>query len=163
MIEILGNHLMKFMIVMSDDKEYERHQRTYKGQEYEVWEISDDLFNDMCDMSEEKFVELAGEEAWWRQSDGSNLGIPCTTYTIKGHRILAWECRDRSDWCDNCECDDEESCVECMDYSREFSSLSEYLCNEVGASQPKNVCACAMDLAKYNNMTMGELFRKYEY
>ena len=27
---------------------------------------------------------------------------------------------------------------------------------------PHNVVACAMDLAKFNNLTMGELFKKYE-
>ena len=43
-----------------------------------------------------------------------------------------------------------------------YESLSDYLCNCVGVSEPKNVCACAMDLAKYNDMTMAELFEKYE-
>ena len=42
-----------------------------------------------------------------------------------------------------------------------YSNLSEYLCECVGVSLPKNVCACAMDLAKYNNMSMAELFEKY--
>lgn len=43
-----------------------------------------------------------------------------------------------------------------------YESLLEYLCENIGASQPRNVCALAVDLAKYNNMTMGELFTKYE-
>ena len=32
----------------------------------------------------------------------------------------------------------------------------------IGASLPKNVVACAMDLAKYNNMSLGDLFTEYE-
>ena len=45
---------------------------------------------------------------------------------------------------------------------KEFQNLTEYLCDCVGASTEKNVCACAVDLAKYNGMTMAELFAKYE-
>lgn len=44
----------------------------------------------------------------------------------------------------------------------EYENLSDYLCNCIRVSQPRNVCACAVDLAKYNDMTMGELFEKYE-
>ena len=42
-----------------------------------------------------------------------------------------------------------------------YTNLTEYLCECVGASTGKNVCACAMDLAKYNDMTMAKLFEKY--
>ena len=162
MIEILGGNLKKFFDIV--DSNYKDAEITYAGNRYEVWEVSDELFEQMCNMTEEEFVELAGEDAWWRQSDGSNLGVPDTTYTIKGEYLRVWERRDREDWCDGCavEEDDEETCVECLMYSREFSSLLEYLCDEVGASVEKNVCACAMDLAKYNGMSMGELFAKYE-
>lgn len=160
MKEILGGNLKRFFDTV--DNKCNNTDITYAGNRYEVWSVSDKLFQQMCDMTEEDFVKLAGDDAWWRQCDGSVLGVPEATYTIKGHRLLVWEQRDRSEWCDGCECDDEESCVECMDYSREFQSLSEYLCNEVGVSVEKNVCACAMDLAKYNNMSMGELFKKYE-
>lgn len=160
MVEILGYNLKRFFDTV--DKTCKHADITYAGSRYEVWKVDDTLFASMCDMSEEKFVELAGEDAWWRQCDGSNLGTPHDKYTIKGNGLRVWELRDRLEWCGNCECDDEESCIECMDYSREFKSLTAYLCDEVGASTEKNVCACAMDLAKYNHMTMGELFTKFE-
>ena len=41
-----------------------------------------------------------------------------------------------------------------------YTNLSEYLCDCIGASTGKNVCACCVDLAKYNDMTMAELFEK---
>ena len=160
MKEILGGNLKRFFDTI--DSKCSNSDITYAGDRYEVWSITDELFDKICDMSEEEFVKLAGDDAWWRQSEGSVLDVPDTTYTIKGHYLRVWELHDRLEWCGNCECDDEESCVECMDYSREFSSLSEYLCNEVGVSVEKNVCACAMDLAKYNGMSMAELFTKYE-
>lgn len=50
-------------------------QKTYAGERYEVWEVSGELHKKMCNMSEEEFVELAGEDAWWRSSTGSVLGV----------------------------------------------------------------------------------------
>lgn len=122
----------------------------YKGNVYEVWEVSDELFDIMCDMSEEDFVKLAGEDAWWRCADGSVLGYPDTKGHINGHEILCWA---GEPW------EDEDEDDEFEIYS---SCLTNYLCDVIGASLPKNVCALAVDLAKYNNMTMGELFTKYE-
>ena len=154
MKEILGNHLMHFMVAMSDHKDYERHQRTYKGDRYEVWEVSDDLFEDMCNMSEEKFVELAGKDAWWRSSIGSNLSsLQKGEIKVNGQIMQGWIMKP---WDDYTIYEDEGM----GDVS--YESLSEYLCEVIGASQPRNVVSCAMDLAKYNNMTMGELFSKYE-
>lgn len=36
-----------------------------------------------------------------------------------------------------------------------------YLCDEIGASTERNVCACTIDLAQQNNLTLAELFKKY--
>lgn len=143
---------------------------TYKGDEYEVWEVSDESFDVMCDMSEEDFVKLAGKDAWWRYCNGSVIGVPDANYEINGFRIVAWDER-RNRYIEDCkkcsikemyDCEQtEENCDECFG-KRRYKSLTEYLCEEIGASLPKNVCALAVDLAKYNNMTMGELFTKYE-
>lgn len=144
MKEILGNHLEQFFNSEIDGK------RTYKGNRYEVWEVSNEVFNAMCDMSEEKFVELAGEDAWWRSAERSNQGIPDTKVCINGNELLGWA---GEPWEDEDEDDEFEIYASC---------LTNYLCDVIGASQPRNVCALAVDLAKYNNMTMGDLFAKYE-
>lgn len=68
-MEILGNKLKRFFDIV--DNPPNDAEITYAGNRYEVWEISESLFNKMCDMSEDEFVKLAGEEAWWRQSDGN--------------------------------------------------------------------------------------------
>lgn len=44
----------------------------------------------------------------------------------------------------------------------EFYDLLQYLCDEMGCSSPRNVCALTKDLAKYNNMKLSELFLKYQ-
>lgn len=152
MKEILGNHLTNFFVEMKMQNEnYNKDlMRTYKGNRYEVYSVSDELFDVMCDMTEERFEELAGEDAWWRSAEGSILGTPDTKVYINGHEMLGWS---GERW------EDEDEDDEFEIYSR---SLSDYLCDVIGASQPKNVCALAVDLAKYNNMTMGELFTKYE-
>ena len=148
MIEILGENLEQFF---ANVDEYGIESRlTYKGDMYEVWEVDDDLFEEICDMSDEKFEELAGEDGWWRNSDGSNLGTPDTKVYINGKELLGW---GGVPWIDEDE-DDE--------YELYAYSLTEYISDVIGASLPKNVCAVAVDLAKYNYMTMGELFAKYE-
>lgn len=139
-MEILGNNLKKFFDVI--DPKSNNTDITYAGDKYEVWKVSDSLFKRMCDMSEEEFVELAGEDAWWRSAKGSNLGFPDTKFKVNGEMLLGWNRWDKK--------------------RKKYEDLSDYLCSCVGASTGKNVCACAVDLAKYNNMSMAELFKKYE-
>lgn len=149
MKEILGNNLEQFFNNSFLNNDITR-KLTYKGNRYEVWEVSDTAFDVMCDMSEEQFIEMAGEDAWWRSAEGSNLDVPDATIHINGAELIGWT---GEPW------EDEDEDDEFEIYS---SSLSDYLCDVIGASQPRNVCAVAVDLAKYNNMTMGELFAKYE-
>ena len=104
----------------------------------------------MCDMSEEKFVELAGEDAWWRSAEGSVLGSPDTKVYINGHELFGWSGR----YWEDIDEDDE--------FEIRSNNLSDYLCDVIGASQPRNACALSVDLARYNNMTMAELFAKCE-
>ena len=174
MKEILGNHLMNFFAEMNMLNEgYKKDSmRTYKGRRYEVYSISDELFDAMCNMSEKKFIELAGEDAWWRSAEGSNQGIPNNKYIINGKEIVAWDsykrCEYYNEYCRDCEDRMDEMCkasdedIESCCGERKYDTLSYYLCDEIGASQPINVCALAVDLAKYNGITMGELFTKYE-
>lgn len=144
MVEILGENLKRFFDVI--DNPPNNAEITYagnkKGINYEVWEVTDILFKRMCEMKEEEFVSLAGDDAWWRSSEGSILGYPDMEFIVNNQLLKCW---DRG-----------------MSSRNEFTCLTEYLCDNVGASLPKNVCACAVDLAKYNDMKLSELFKKYE-
>lgn len=139
-MEILGNNLKRFFEKI--DNPPNDAEITYSGKNYEVWEVSETLFENMCGMSEEEFSEIAGENAWWRSSEGSILGIPDTKFIVSGEEMIGWNTRGEYE-------------------NFQYAKLTDYLCYGIGASQPKNVCACVMDLAKYNNMTMAELFEKY--
>ncbi len=144
MKEILGGNLKLFFDLM--DKNCDSADITYAGNRYEVWKVSDELFTKMCDMTEEQFIELAGEDAWWRSSDGSNLWAEdIMEFEVNGKEMIGWD-----------------SPIYDSKKGQKYESLSEYLSECIGVSQPKNVCACAMDLARFNNMTMGELFSKFE-
>lgn len=142
-MEILGNKLKRFFDKV--DNPPNDADISYAGNRYEVWEVSEDLFNKMCDMSEDEFVKLAGEEAWWRSCEGSVLGVPDTYFSVHGERLLGWD-----------------SPIYKSKVWHKYVNLSEYLCDCIGASTGKNVCACVTDLAKYNDMTIAELFDKYE-
>lgn len=147
MKEILGNNLEQFFFVLNYPKEY-IVVRTYKSNRYEVWLMDDEIFDMISDMSEEDFVKFAGEDAWWRSSNGSVLySLDKDEITINNQKMIGWI---RKPW-------DEEISTDIK-----YSSLTEYLCEFIGASMPKNVVACAMDLAKFNHLLMGELFGKYE-
>lgn len=71
MKEILGNNLEQFFFVLDYPKEYGAIC-TYKSNRYEVWLMDDEIFDMISDMSEEKFAKFAGEDAWWRSSNGSS-------------------------------------------------------------------------------------------
>lgn len=152
MKEILGENLEQFF-----NKEI-KGKCTYKGKEYEVWEVSDEVFDIMCDMSDDKFEELAGENAWWRYAEGSILGYPDSKVYINGCELWGWAEEDY--WED--EEDEEDDGEYDVEESKIYSSVTTYILDVFSLSQPRNVCAIAVDLAKYNNMTLGELFAKCE-
>lgn len=147
MKEILGNNLKQFFFVLDYPKEYGAIC-TYKSNRYEVWLMDDEIFDMISDMPEEKFVKFAGEDAWWRSSNGSVLySLDKGEVTINNQKMIGWIMKP---W-------DEE-----ISKDINYQSLSEYLCEFIGASMPLSVVACAIDLAKFNHLTMGKLFEKYE-
>ena len=147
--------------------------RTFKGRvgywnEFSVWEISDKDFDVLCNMTDEEFKKYAKDLAWWRYADGSNQDAPDHEFTINGEKIIAWYDADRDedlieDFEDEDEVDKEgglEAYIATW-HTTSYDKLIDYLNSELGASTERNVCALAVDLAKYNNITVSELFRKY--
>ena len=122
-------------------------KKTYSGELYEVWEVSDEVYEFMCNISDEEFERLC-PEGMWRSSNGSIMGYPTEYFIVNKKKLKCWDRRE------------ELYGKKCR--RTKYESLLEYLCENIGASHPRNVCALAVDLAKYNNMTMGELFTKYE-
>lgn len=115
--------------------------RTYGDEhtDYQVYEVSDEDFEKLSADTEDNGWKDGG----WRWAKGSNMGAPNDKKTVCGERLICW---DRSDgWKED-----------------EYGDLLTYLCEEMGCSAFRNVCALAKDLAEFNNMTMAQLFEKYQ-
>ena len=150
MPEVLGKNLKNFFDNV--DQNYTDAEIVYANDRYEVWWVTGKLFDRMCNMTEKEFRELSNrDDAWMRSSDGCNLNSRKKgDFTVNGIGMIGWK---NKTWQD----DDKE-----YDNCTNYSDLSEYLMQHVGVSEPKYICACAVDLAKYNDMTLGELFENYE-
>ena len=144
--------------------------RTYKGSDkpyYQVWELSkDDL------RKREYHEEWKDEWGWGRYAKGSNMGSPFDFFTVNGKELIAWENQYkrmdlRDDWEE--EPDSEKAAYHysfkeyvAVHCPNEYGSLTEYMGEELRASNGTNVCALAVDLARANGMTMAKLFEIYE-
>ena len=141
---------------------------TYSGEQYKVCEIEKSDFKTIADISEDEWKSNWG---WWRSAKGSNMGTPYEIFIVNGQMLIGWSGYRREDLRAEWENEDDNEKAS-YHYSvkkyeddimpREYKNLSEYLCEEIGASSPKNVCALAVDLAKANGMTMAKLFKVFE-
>lgn len=168
-VEILGDKMHKVFKEhgIKYTKTYSKRCNPKKDHDshYEIYEISQ---NDMKRL-EEVFELPYG--AWWRYAKGCNLGTPFDIFTINGKELIAWggSSRDdlRGDWDEE---PDEEKAAYHYSFSEyekvmapyKYDTLTEYMCEEIGASTESNVCALAVDLARANGLTMAKLFELYE-
>lgn len=111
---------------------------------YQVWKLDKNNYNKLDNTDDNKYNDCE----WWQYAESSNKSIPTKEYIINNKSIIAWDSPNRED----------------LDYynDREYANLLEYFCYEVGASLEENIIALSVDLAKYNNMTVGELFNTYQ-
>lgn len=154
MKEILGQQLDVAIreLGISATKTYE--ELTNSDYKHQVWEVKDKDFEILCNIDEDSWKS---EWGWWRHSEGSNMDNSLSEFYINNQKITAWDGTSRIETNKEAEDEDDEYLFE-----REYSNLLEYFCDEMGASQPRNICALAVDLAKINNMTMSELFQVYQ-
>lgn len=137
-----------------------------------VYKVLEQHFPKLCDIPDEEWAKEF-PESWWRYAKGSNMGTPNCEFVINGNKIDAWQ----NEWyVDDLveeyrrlpideqieyEADGGVEAYIADNYRYEYSNLLEYLCDELGASTEKNVCALATDLAKYNEMSIAKLFMIY--
>ena len=168
-VEILGDKMHKVF------KEHGIHYKKTYGKKcnpkkkydphYEVYEISQ---NDMKRLDE--IFEIP-DGSWWRWCKGSNMGTPFDFFIVKDKELIAWDGPKREslrDWWDAKSNEEKEAYhYSFREYAEitmphKYDTLTEYMCEELGASTEKNVCALAVDLARANGMTMAKLFEVYE-
>lgn len=168
MKEIIGEKMSNIFAVLGINP-----KKTFNGHigywdDFSVWELTDEDFKTLDDMTDEEFEKYAENYPWWRYAEGSNQGVPDYEFTVNGEKLIAWYDADRDedlieDFKNEDEADQEGGLEQYIATWHEttFPTLTDYLCNELGATTERNVCALAVDLAKYNKITMAELFRKY--
>lgn len=127
-------------------------RQTYKSEECGVCEVTEEEFKILCDDAERDDEEW--KEGGWNYCKGSNQGKTNNVLKVNGKELKCWYEPDE---------DELEELEEGEDYYRpEPSDLLEYLCDIMGCSAFKNVCALTKDLAKYNDIKLSELFEKYQ-
>ena len=119
-------------------------------------------------MSNEKFEKLAGKDALWCSAYECNLDdfLPyeIREFTVNNEVMLGWAEPFKDRYCDDCgvnSCDEFDRFT-CHEERYTYKNLNEYLHKEFGMSILAGICDYAAGLAKHNNMSMAELFAKYE-
>lgn len=138
-------------------------EKKHDDGEYQVWEVDMISFGKLCLIADDSaWKEHWG---WWRHCTGCNLvGSMTHQFIVNGKTMLGFVNEQQlQDFLDYHECEEEEDRLTEEDYfSTPYGTLTEYLCDEIGASTEKNICAISVDLAKMNGMTMAELFDRYQ-
>jgi len=129
-----------------------------------VYELSEEDYNLLNGFSDSDYWNPDNKPiwkdnwGWWRHAKGSNMTSGLRRYNINHHYINAWDGSGREDF----EEENKSLPVDDRWYKpRKYDNLMQYFWNEIRASTEKNVTALATDLAKYNNLTLGQLFTKY--
>lgn len=148
--------MIEFLTMGNITKDFNRLgipvRQTYNGKDYGVCEVTDEEFKIMLEEPDD--IEGTWEDCGWRHCNGSNQGNTNSTLIIKGKELKCWY----TPWADDEETEDKDN----ESYLPKYNNLLTYLCDEVGVSQPRNVCALAKDLSKYNDITMAQLFKTYQ-
>jgi hypothetical protein len=156
MKEILGGELDQAFIDLEINAKKTYEGSTHLDDKTQVWELSNEDYDKICNLKEKDWQDNWG---WWRGAEGSNMGSINRRYNINHHYIIAWDGYSREEFEEeNKQLPSDERWFR----ERKYDNLLNYFCDEIGASTERNVCALAVDLAKQNNMTMGELFNKFQ-
>jgi hypothetical protein len=121
-------------------------QYTWSGQwnkdgNITVIKITKNEFNILCDENESE-IKGVWKDCAWRWFEGCILGKPSIQFIINDKEIMAWDIRKNNKF--------------------KYDNLLEYLDDQLGALNCDDTCALTMDLARYNNMTLTELFTRYQ-
>lgn len=139
-------------------------KKTFGNSRFEVWDISQGSLDALNSIPDEEWKEDYG---WYRFSGGCNIShYPTHEFYINENKMIGFY--------DPCQYEPYLDYVREHKYSGEqlssidhnfffhYIRLTVYLCDMFGISTETNICSVCVDLAKLNNMTMAELFEKFE-
>ncbi|WP_270364071.1 hypothetical protein [Bacillus paranthracis] len=120
-------------------------KQTYGGKydrgSYKVYELPEEDFDKLS--KDKTIAEYRWATTSWRWAKGSNLEEPTEYVVVNGNHLKGWINEEHY-----------------KPYT--YTTLTNYLEEVLGCTAPRNVCAVATDLAKYNHMSMASLFRIYQ-
>lgn len=137
------------------DKDFKRFginaKLTYGNEDtdYKVYEVTEEDFSILCNESD---IDNTWINCGWRHCLGSTKGAVNNILIVNGKELKCWYEEDFEEGLEELE----------EEFKPEYDDLLTYLCDECGCSTFKNICALTVDLAKYNNMKLSELFERYE-
>ena len=170
MVEIIGENMKPVFDAMGIVPEVAFHKNNFwEFEDFYVWRLTDDEYGMLEHQSDEDFQSVASEDTCWRYSSGSILGVPDEEFVIAGKPVLAWRNEKKiDDLAQDWELLDDEGRSEYEDVEdyctywarKEYEDVFEYCYEEFGLSTVRNVLAIVTDIAKYNDMTIAEVFEK---
>lgn len=107
-----------------------------------VYTLDEKNFEILCKDAE---IDDSGKNVWkdgaWFYAEGSNMDEPDVYITVNSQKLLGWS----------------------LDYYDEkFDSITDYLYKTFDVSTIKNICSLSVDLAKYNDLSLSDLFSKFQ-
>lgn len=157
MKEILGFGIEKALIKFDI-----KATLTYNKDEYwHVYWIDDINYDKLRNIPDDQWEDDFG---WWRWAEGSNLFcLDRDTFTVNGKPMIGYVDSKWEDMLQEYQEDEPEEDYTIDDIRQtKYTNLTSYICDELGASTERNVTAVAMDLAKMNNISLSELFDRYQ-
>lgn len=142
----IEQHFERLRIVGQCTKTFDGRSH-YQGR-VTVWELEEPAFNALINDGELREEEWIESGAAWRHAVGSNQHFTETIVTVNGEDMWGAVPHGFSD---------EDETGDLPEYDHVFH----YLCDAIGASTERNVTACIMDLAKVNDLAVGEFLTKY--
>lgn len=153
MIEILGGDL-DLAIKELNVKAVKTATVTKKIKKYQVWELDENNFEILCDVDENEWKDNWG---WWRSANGAVIS-PIEKCTINGIEVFGYHNEALAELNEELQ---KEEAEEDWSYPYQiYTDLFEHFSEARGASQPRNVTALAIEMAKANNMKLSELMIK---
>lgn len=107
-----------------------------------VYTLDEKNFEMLCEDAE---IDDSDKNVWkdgaWFYAEGSNMHEPDVYVTVNSQKLLGWS----------------------LDYYDEkFDSITDYLYKTFDVSTIKNICSLSVDLAKYNDLSLSDLFSKFQ-
>jgi len=168
-ISVVGVTQEEFDVLCNDDSDEgycERRSQYYD----ELCKLSPEEIKKSVEEELKKKYKLTWMDCGWRYSEGSILGSTDYPYLVHGEILYGFEPKDFDEYEKELKEEKERLLEEGKNVDignidlpvSEHDHLLAYICDTLGASQPRNVAAICVSLAGGNNLTLQQLFEKYQ-